>query len=66
MDWARFKAALIRTWWAFAFPMIGALVVYWADPQVLEDAGITNALVISIISGVLYGLKKLFWPDSTF
>jgi hypothetical protein len=45
--------------------MIGAVVLYFADPAVLEEAGVGNALIIAIVSSALYGLKKLFWPDTT-
>lgn len=66
VDWQRMKAALIRAFWAFVFPMVGVLVLYFADPEVLKEAGIDNALYVSVISGVLYGLKKLVWPDTTY
>jgi len=65
VDWQRFKAALIRAWWAFVFPMVGALVLYFADPAVLEEAGLSSALLVAVVSSLLYGLKKLFWPDTT-
>ena len=65
MNWDRVKAVLIRAWWAFVFPMVGALVLYFADPAVLEEAGIESALIISVVSGFLYAVKKAIWPDTT-
>jgi uncharacterized membrane protein YhaH (DUF805 family) len=66
MDTDRLIAAVIRFWWATLFPAIGGLVVYLLEPGVLEEVGITNGAVAVIIGGVLYGLKKLVWPDTRF
>lgn len=64
MDWLRFRAALIRAFWAVVFPLIGGLVAYLVEPGVLEEIGITNTAIALVIGGLLYGLKKLFWPDT--
>lgn len=66
MDWPRVKAALIRFFWAIVFPTIGLAVVYFTSEQTLANFGITDAATVSLISGLGYGLKKLFWPDTTF
>jgi hypothetical protein len=64
MDWIRVRAALIRAFWTVVFPLIGGLVAYLLEPGVLEEVGVTNAGVALAIGAVLYGLKKLIWPDS--
>lgn len=66
MDWARLKAALIRAFWSFVFPMIGVLVTWLANDQNLQDVGVTDAVLASVIAALLYGVKKLIWPDTTF
>lgn len=65
MNWDRLKAALIRAFWTFVFPMIGAVVVWLANDQNLQDIGVENAVYASLIAAVLYGLKKVIWPDTT-
>jgi hypothetical protein len=65
MNWDRLKAVLIRAFWAFVFPMVGALVLYFADPAVLEEVGITSAVIIAVVSSALYAIKKAIWPDTT-
>ena len=64
MDWSRFRAAIIRFFWATVFPMIGVDVVYFIEPENLEKVGVTNGIAALVIGGVLYGLKKLLWPDT--
>lgn len=64
MDWIRVRAALIRAFWTVVFPLIGGLVAYLLEPGVLEEVGVTNAGVALAIGAVLYGLKKLIWPDT--
>lgn len=64
MDWIRVRAALIRAFWTVVFPLIGSLVVYLMEPGVLEEVGVTNGGLALGIGAALYGLKKLFWPDS--
>lgn len=64
MDSKRILASIIRAFWAIVFPLIGSLVVYLLEPGVLEEVGVTNASLALVIGGVLYGLKKLLWPDS--
>lgn len=64
MDWIRVRAALIRAFWTVVFPLIGGLVAYLLEPGVLEEVGVTNAGIALAIGAVLYGLKKLVWPDS--
>jgi uncharacterized membrane protein YhhN len=64
MDWSRFQAALIRAFWTVVFPLIGALVNWLATGENLKEIGVTNAAVILVVSGALYGLKKFIWPDT--
>jgi len=66
MNWDRIKASLIRAFWSFVFPMIGVLVTWLANDQNLQEIGVEDALLASFVSAVLYGLKKQFWPDTTF
>jgi len=44
--------------------LIGSLVVYLMEPGILEEVGVTNASIALVIGGVLYALKKMFWPDT--
>jgi hypothetical protein len=64
MDKQRILAAIIRAFWTVVFPLIGALVTYLLEPGVLEEVGVTNAGLALAIGAVLYGLKKLIWPDT--
>jgi len=64
MDWTRVQAALIRAFWTVVFPLIGGLVTHLIEPGVLEEIGVTNASIALIVGAVLYGLKKLIWPDT--
>jgi hypothetical protein len=64
MDWKRFQAALIRGFWTIVFPLIGALVNWLATGDNLKEIGVTNAAVILVVGGALYGLKKLLWPNT--
>jgi hypothetical protein len=64
MNWIRVRAALIRGFWAIVMPLIGSLVVYLLEPGVLEEVGVTNAGLALVIGGLLYGLKKLAFPDT--
>lgn len=57
-------AAAIRAFWAFVFPMLGALVLYLTVPANVESVGVTNVIAASLISGLAYGAKKLFFPDT--
>jgi len=61
----RFRAAVIRFFWTVVFPAIGGLVVYFNDPKVIEEFGVTNSTIVLVIGAVLYGLKKALWPDTT-
>ena len=65
MDWIRFRGALIRAFWTVIMPLIGAGVVYLLEPGKIEEFGVTNGGAILIIGGILYGLKKLFFPNTT-
>jgi len=65
MNWARLQASLIRAFWTFIFPMIGVLVLWLTDVTNLQAVGVEDALVASLIAAVLYGLKKMIWPDTT-
>lgn len=64
MDWIRFRGAIIRFFWTVVFPAIGGLVVYFMDPSVLEEFGVTNSTIVLVVGAVLYGLKKLLWSDT--
>jgi hypothetical protein len=64
MDWARLQAALIRAFWTIVFPLIGALVVWLQNPDNLKIIGVANSTAILLIGAVLYGLKKLIWPNT--
>ena len=66
MDWKRVRAALIRAFWTFVFPMLGVLVTWLANDQNLQEIGVTDAVMASLIAAVLYGVKRLIWPDTTF
>ena len=65
MDWLRFRAALIRFFWTVVFPAIGGLVVYFNDPKVMEEFGVTNSTIVLAIGATLYFIKKLAFPNST-
>lgn len=65
MNWDRLKAALIRAFWSFVFPMIGVLVVWLTNSENLQAIGVEDAVIASLIAAVLYGIKKLVWPDTT-
>jgi hypothetical protein len=64
MDWTLFRAALIRAVYTVIFPLIGALVTYLLGDGVLESIGVTNEMAALIIGGILYGVKKLLFPDT--
>jgi len=64
MDTNRLRAAIIRAFWTVVFPLIGGLVAYLLEPGALEDVGVTNAALALGIGAVLYGLKKLIWPNT--
>ena len=70
MDWAKIKAALIRFFWTAVFPAIGLGIerlFTWATTDGnLQSIGIESMPVIVAIAAVLYGLKKLLWPDTTW
>lgn len=66
MDKDRIVAALIRAFWTVVFPLLGSLVVYLMEPGVLEEVGVTNASIALVIGAILYGVKKLIWPDTKF
>lgn len=60
----RVRAALIRAFWAAVMPALGALVVYLLEPGALEEVGVTNGGLALAIGAVLYGVKKLVFPDT--
>ena len=65
MDWSKLEAALIRFWWATAFPAIG----WFAVGTNLEGVGVPQAWAVVIsaaVAGILYGVKKFILPDSRF
>jgi hypothetical protein len=66
MNWPRIKAAIIRAWWTFLFPMVGTLVIWLTNEQNLKAIGVEDAVIASLVAAFLYGLKKLIWPDTTF
>ncbi len=66
MDTAKLQAALIRAFYTFVFPLIGALIDWLLKSGNLESIGITDGLLIIGISAALYGLKKYLFPDTKF
>ena len=66
MNTDRLVAALIRAFWTFVFPMLGALVAWLANGENLQNVGFENAALASIVAALLYGVKKLVWPDTKF
>lgn len=64
-SWPRLKAALIRAFYAFVFPMLGALVMWATQTSNLESVGFT-VIGAALLSAFFYGLKKWLWPDSEF
>lgn len=66
MDTDRLLAAVIRAFWAFVMPALGGLVTWLLEPGALEEIGITNAALALGIGAVLYGLKKMLWPETRF
>ena len=64
MDWLRFRAAIIRAFWAFVMPAIGVIVTYLLEPGRLEEFGVNQGAIALGIGALLYGLKKLLWPDT--
>lgn len=64
MDWLRLRAGLIRALWTVVFPAIGAGVAYLLQPGALEEFGVTDGTIALVIGGVLYGIKKIVWPDT--
>lgn len=64
MNWIRLRGALIRAFWTFVFPMLGVLVLWLTDVTNLQSVGVEDAMYASLIAALLYGVKKLVWPDS--
>ena len=64
MDWIRFRGALIRAFWTFVFPALGLVVTYLLEPGRLAEFGVSEGAIALAIGAVLYGLKRLFWPNS--
>jgi len=59
-------ASLIRFVWATVFPLAGSLVDWLLHDGNLAAIGTKDAALVSLISGVLYGLKKYKWPNTKF
>jgi len=66
MDTAKLEAALIRAFYTFVFPLIGALLDWLLMDGNLESIGVTDGLIIIGISAALYGIKKYFFPNTKF
>ena len=66
MDWQRLQAAIIRLFWSVVLPLIGAGVTALLRPGALEEIGVTNGALVIGIGAVLYGVKKLAFPDTKF
>ena len=64
MDWIRIRGALIRFFWSIIFPVIGAGIAYLLGDGVLESIGVTNPQLAVVIGALLYGIKKLGWPNT--
>ena len=66
MNTSKLTAAVIRAFWTVVFPLIGALVSWLATGDNLQQIGVENATIALLVGGVLYGLKKYFWPNTKF
>ena len=66
MNTSKLTAAVIRAFWTVVFPLIGALVSWLATGDNLQQIGVENATIALLVGGVLYGLKKYFWPTTKF
>lgn len=64
MNWIRLRGGLIRAFWAFVMPAIGAAITYLLQPGTLAEFGVTDGTIALFIGGVLYGVKKIVWPDT--
>jgi hypothetical protein len=65
MDWTRLQGAAIRFFWATLFPLLGWFVV----GDNLESIGVPAELspfIGAAVGGVLYGLKRYKWPNTTW
>ena len=65
IDSKKLQAAAIRLFWATVFPLLGAGLTWLSVSGNVESIGVNQVLLASVISGVCYGLKKLFFPDTT-
>lgn len=66
MDWDRLSAAIIRGFWTFVFPMLGSLVAWLANDKNLQSIGVDDVTLAAGIAGVLYFIKKLWFPNTKF
>ena len=66
MNTSKLSAAIIRAFWTVVFPLIGALVSWLATGDNLQQVGVENATIALLVGGILYGLKKYFWPTTQF
>ncbi len=67
--WSNLKAALIRFFWTIVFPAIGFgvnLAYNAISGQDIAHMDAWNAAIVLGVGGVLYALKKKFWPDTTW
>lgn len=64
MDWIRLRGALIRAFWTFVFPTIGLVVTYLLEPGRLQEFGVSDGAIAMAIGAVLYGLKRMIWPNT--
>jgi len=66
MDKGRILAAVIRAFYTFIFPLIGAGISWLLNDGNLESIGVNDGLLIVAFSAVLYGLKKYFFSATKF
>ena len=64
MNWIRLRGALIRAFWTFVLPALGAVITYLLRPGMLEEFGITDGTMVLAIGAVLYGVKKAAFPNT--
>ena len=64
MDTDKLQAAVIRAFYTFIFPLIGAGIDWLLKSGNLESIGVEDGIFIVSVSAVLYGLKKYFFPNT--
>jgi len=64
MDTDKLQAAVIRAFYTFIFPLIGAGLDWLLHDGNLESIGVNDGLLIVVFSAVLYGVKKYLFPNT--